>query len=110
MAENDLSAKAHKIYSSGKNGHFNFMSEWLVVRDQPRYGSQVRGNIGSGSNGSKRVHYNDASDSNSVGFSVHPIGRDAAKEKGKGSSLEVVNEKWNEFKQFKEQELEQLEK
>ncbi|KAL9285762.1 hypothetical protein AtEden1_Chr4g0277791 [Arabidopsis thaliana] len=59
------------------------MSEWLVARDQPRYGSQVRGNIGSGSNGSKRVHYNDASDSNSVGFSVHPIGRDAAKEKGK---------------------------
>nr|VDD02992.1 unnamed protein product [Brassica rapa] len=48
----------------GKNGHFNLLSEWLAVRDQPRYGSQVGGKTGSGSSGSKRFHESDASDSN----------------------------------------------
>lgn len=63
-SENDVLAKVHELQSSGKNGHFNLLSEWLAVRDQPRYGSQVGGKTGSGSSGSKRFHESDASDSN----------------------------------------------
>ena len=81
-------AKAHELYSSGKNEHFNLISEWLAVRDQPRYGSQVGGNTGSTSSGSKRSRESDASDSNSVGSnsvgsSARPMGREAAKKKAK---------------------------
>lgn len=40
--------------------------------------------------------------------------RDAAKKKGKKKSksaaLEVVNEEWNEYQQYKEQEFERLDK
>ena len=79
-SENDVLAKAHEIYSRGKNEHFNLMSEWLDVHDQPCYGSQVGKNSGS-SSGSKRSRENDASDSNSVGSSVRPMGRDAAKKR-----------------------------
>jgi len=79
-SENDVLAKAHEIYSGGKNEHFNLMSEWHALRDQPRYGSQVGGNSGS-SSGSKRSRENDASDSNSVGSSVRPMGRDATKKR-----------------------------
>jgi len=78
-SENDVFAKAHELYSRGKSGHFSLMSEWLVVRDQPLYDSQVGGNIGSGSSGSKRAHESDASDSNSVRSSACPMGSDAAK-------------------------------
>ncbi|ONK61534.1 uncharacterized protein A4U43_C08F30960 [Asparagus officinalis] len=74
---------AQELYSGGKSVHFNLMTEWLAVRDQPRYGSQVGGNTGSGSSGSKRAHESDASDSNSVGSSARPIGRDAAKKRVK---------------------------
>ncbi|RHN62064.1 hypothetical protein MtrunA17_Chr4g0043361 [Medicago truncatula] len=60
----------------------------------------------------KRAHENDASDSNSVGSSARPMRRDVAKKKGKkkskGAALESVNEEWNEFKQYKEKELELL--
>ncbi|PNX59938.1 hypothetical protein L195_g051673 [Trifolium pratense] len=56
----------------------------------------------------------DASDSNSVGSSTRPMGSDAAKKKGKkkskGASLESINKEWNEFKQYKEKELELLDK
>ena len=90
------------------------MKEWITVRDQPRYGSQVGGNSGYKSSGSKRTHDSDASDSNSVGSTARPMGRDAtkkkAKKKGKGVALEVVNEDFNEFKQIKAQEFERLEK
>ena len=55
----------------------------LVVRDQPRYGSHVGGNNGSGSSGSKRAHKSDASDSNTVGSSSRPMRRDVVKKKGK---------------------------
>lgn len=113
-SENDVLAKAHELYSSANGGRFNLMSEWLAVRDQPRYGSQVGGNTGSGSSGSKRAHESDATDSNSVGSSARPMGRDATKKKGKkkskGATLDSVNEEWNEFKQFKEKELERLDK
>jgi hypothetical protein len=82
--------------------------------DQPRYGSQVGGNTGSGNSGSKRAHESDASDFNSIRSSVHPMRRDASKKrvkrKSKGAALESVNEEWNEFKQYKEKELELLEK
>ena len=81
-------AKAHKLYLGGKNEHFNVMSEWLVVRHQPRYDSQIGGNIGSTSRISKRSRDSDASDSNSVGLnsvgsSARPMGREAAKKKAK---------------------------
>ncbi|KAL9665146.1 hypothetical protein QQ045_020557 [Rhodiola kirilowii] len=109
-SENDVLAKAQELYSSGKNGPFNLMAEWQAVRDQPRYGSQVGGNTGSGSSGSKRSH---ESDSNSVGSSARPMGREAAKKKGKkkskGAALEAVDEQeWAEFKHIKEKELERL--
>uniref|UniRef100_A0A0D3CIS9 No apical meristem-associated C-terminal domain-containing protein n=1 Tax=Brassica oleracea var. oleracea TaxID=109376 RepID=A0A0D3CIS9_BRAOL len=88
LSTNDVMAKAHELYSSGKNEYFNLMSEWLAVRDQPRNGSQVGGNTGSTSSGSKRSRESDASDSNSVGSnsvgsSAHPMGREAAKKKQK---------------------------
>ncbi|XP_058754928.1 uncharacterized protein LOC131628088 [Vicia villosa] len=98
-APNDVLAKARELYSSGKSGHF------LLIH--------VGKNIGSGSSGSKRVHESDASDSNSVGSSARPMGRDAAKKrvkKSKGAALESINEEWNEYKQFKEKELERLDK
>ncbi|CAE5980660.1 unnamed protein product [Arabidopsis arenosa] len=111
-SEDDVLAKAHELYSSAGNGNFKYIKEWLAIRDQPRYGSQVGGNTGSGSSGSKRAHESDASDTNSVGSSTRPMGRDAAKKKakkkGKGAALEVVNEEWNEFKQLKMQELARL--
>ncbi|PNX55478.1 hypothetical protein L195_g049107, partial [Trifolium pratense] len=43
----------------------------------------VGGNTGSRSSGSKRARESDASDSNSVGSSVRPMGRDAAKKREK---------------------------
>jgi hypothetical protein len=84
---NYIMEKAHELYSSGKSGHFILMSEWLALRDQPRYGSQVGGNTGSGSSGSKRAHESDVSDSNSVGSSARPMGRDAAKKKVRKKSM-----------------------
>lgn len=114
LSENDILAKAQELYASGKNGHFNLMAEWYTLRNQPRYGSQVGGNTGSGSSGSKRSHESDACGSNSVGSSARPIGREAAKKMGKKKSkeaaLEVVNNEWAEIKQFKEKELERLDK
>ncbi|GAA0168473.1 hypothetical protein LIER_23183 [Lithospermum erythrorhizon] len=74
---------------------------------------QVGGNTGSGSSGSKRSHESDACESNSVGSSDRPIGREAAKKgkkKSKEAVLEAVNDEWVEFKQFKEKELERLDK
>ncbi|KAL9308180.1 putative glutathione transferase [Arabidopsis thaliana] len=82
-SEDDVLAKAHELYSSAGKGSFIYIKEWLAIRDQPRYGSQVGGNTGSVSSGSKRAHESDASDSNSVGSSARPMGRDAAKKKAK---------------------------
>jgi len=82
-SEDDVLAKAHELYSSAGKGSFKYIKEWLAIRDQPRYGSQVGGNTGSISSGSKRGHESDASDSNSVGSSARPMGRDAAKKKAK---------------------------
>lgn len=109
-SENDVLTKAHELYSSGKNGHFNLMSEWYAVRDQPRYGSQVGGNTGSGNSGSKRAYDSYSNDSNSVGSSTHPIIYDVAKNCEKKGNGAVVNKEWKEFIQFKEQELERLDK
>ncbi|CAI8591430.1 unnamed protein product [Vicia faba] len=112
-SENDVLAKAHELYSSGKSGHFILISEWLALRDQPRYGSQVGGNSGSVGRGSKRARESDASDSNSVESSVRPMGRDTTKKrvkKSNGAALESINKEWNKFKQFKEKELERLDK
>ncbi|KAL9662813.1 hypothetical protein QQ045_027647 [Rhodiola kirilowii] len=107
--ENDVLVKAQELYSTGKTVPFNLMEEWHAVRDQPRYCSQVGGNTGSESSGSKRSH---ESDSNSVGTSARPMGREAAKNKGKKKSkevaLEAVNEDWAAFRQIKEKELERL--
>ncbi|KEH33886.1 hypothetical protein MtrunA17_Chr3g0099681 [Medicago truncatula] len=90
------------------------MVEWHTLSDQPSYGSQIGGNTGSRSSGSKRSHKSDACGSNYVGSSARPMGREAAKNKGKKKSkeaaLEVVDNEWVEFKQFKEKELERLDK
>ncbi|CAI8614790.1 unnamed protein product [Vicia faba] len=80
---NYVLAKEHELYSNGKSGHFILMSEWLALRDQPRYGSQVGGNSGSVGSGSKRAHESDASNSNSVESSALPMGRDVAKKREK---------------------------
>ncbi|XP_058722214.1 uncharacterized protein LOC131620313 [Vicia villosa] len=47
-SENDVLAKAQELYACGKNVRFTLMEEWHALRDQPRYVSQVGGNIGSG--------------------------------------------------------------
>ncbi|KEH41224.1 hypothetical protein MTR_1g046830 [Medicago truncatula] len=69
--------------------------EWRALHDQPRYGSQMGGNVGSGSSGTKRSH------EDSVGSSARPMGREAAKKK-------EVEKEWVEFKEIKVQEIEQL--
>uniref|UniRef100_A0A0D3A5K6 Myb-like domain-containing protein n=1 Tax=Brassica oleracea var. oleracea TaxID=109376 RepID=A0A0D3A5K6_BRAOL len=102
-SENDVLPKAHEIYSGGKNEHFNLMSEWHALRDQPRYGSQVGGNSGS-SSGSKRSRENDASDSNSVGSSVRPMGRDATKKKSEIEERYIVNRFRERRKKFVEEQ------
>ncbi|KAL9670209.1 hypothetical protein QQ045_007760 [Rhodiola kirilowii] len=108
-SENDVLVKAQELYSTCKTVPFNLMEEWHAVRDQPRYCSQVGGNTGSESSGSKRSH---ESDSNSVGTSARPMGREAAKNKGKKKSkevaLEAVNEDRAASRQIKEKELERL--
>jgi len=113
-SENDILAKAQELYASGKNFQFTLMAKCQALCDQPRYSSQVGGNIGSGSSGSKRSHDSDACGSNSVGSSARPMGREASKKrvksKSKEAALEVVDNEWAEFKQFKEKELERLEK
>ncbi|XP_058742256.1 uncharacterized protein LOC131614711 [Vicia villosa] len=85
-SENDVLEKAQELYACGKNVRFTLMEEWHALRDQPRYGSQVGGNIGSGSSGSKRSRESDACGSNTVESSARPIGREAAKKKGKKKS------------------------
>ncbi|XP_058772023.1 uncharacterized protein LOC131645841 [Vicia villosa] len=85
-SENDVLAKAQELYACGKNVRFTLMEEWHALRDQPRYVSQVGGNIGSGSSGSKRSRESDACGSNTVESSARPIGREAAKKKGKKKS------------------------
>ncbi|XP_039688572.1 uncharacterized protein [Medicago truncatula] len=64
------------------------------------------GNVDSGSSGSKRSY------EDSVGSSAHPMGRETAKKKGKKKSkdetLEKVEKEWVQFKELKEQEIEQL--
>ena len=63
------------------------MSEWLAVRDQPHYSSQVGGNTGSTSSGSKRSRESDVSDLYSVGSSTRPMGREAAKQRQKEKQM-----------------------
>ncbi|CAI8590441.1 unnamed protein product [Vicia faba] len=94
-SENDVLAKAQELYACGKNVRFTLMEEWHALRDQPRYGSQVGGNIGSGSSGSKRSRESDACGSNTVESSARPIGREAAKKKGKKKSKEYASEQAN---------------
>ncbi|XP_057446187.1 uncharacterized protein LOC130738259, partial [Lotus japonicus] len=43
-SENDILAKAQKLYASGKNVQFTLIAEWHALRDQPRFCSQVEGN------------------------------------------------------------------
>ena len=64
------------------------------------------GSAGSGSSGSKRSH------EDSAGSSARPMGREAAKKKGKKKSkdaaLEEVETEWVQFKEIKVQEIERL--
>ena len=53
---------------------FTLKEEWYALRDQPRYGSQMGGNVGSGSSGSNRSH------EDSVGSNARPmVGRQLKK-------------------------------
>ncbi|KAK2451678.1 hypothetical protein QL285_010710 [Trifolium repens] len=107
-SDNDVLLKAQEIYAGGKKVKFNLMAEWDALRDQPRYSSQVGQTIGSGSSGSKRSH-DDASGSNTVGSSVRPIGREAAKKKGKKKSgMEGVEKDWDKYQLMREKEVEHL--
>ncbi|XP_024636454.1 glutathione S-transferase T2-like [Medicago truncatula] len=106
-SEDDVLAKAHELFACGKNVQFTLKEEWHALRDQPRYGSQMGGNVGSESSGSKRSH------EDSVGSSARPMDREAAKRKGKKKSkdaagLEEVEKEWVQFKEIKVQEIEQL--
>jgi hypothetical protein len=105
-SEDDVEAKAQELYACGKNVQFTLKEEWRALRDQPRYVSQVGGNVGSGSSGSKRSH------EDSVGSSARPMGREAAKKKGKKQSkdaaLEEEKNEWVKFKEMKVQEIEHL--
>ena len=105
-SEDDVLAKAQELFACGKNVQFTLKQEWIALRDQPRYASQVGGNVGSGSSGSKRSH------DDSVGSSARPMGREAAKKKGKKKSkdaaLEEVEKEWVQFKEIKKQEIERL--
>ncbi|KFK24477.1 hypothetical protein AALP_AAs49824U000200 [Arabis alpina] len=92
--DTNILAKAHELFSNRKNKHFHLMKEWIALRDQPRYDSQVGGNSGSGSSGSKRAHDSDASDSNSVGPIARPMGRDAAKKRVK---RKVKTQLWKQW-------------
>ncbi|XP_039687234.1 glutathione S-transferase T3 [Medicago truncatula] len=74
-SEDDILTKAQELFAGGKNIQFTLKEEWHALRDQPRYGSQMGGNVGSGSSGSKRSH------EDSVGSSARPMGREAAKKK-----------------------------
>jgi hypothetical protein len=111
-SENDVLRKAQELYACGGTNKFILMEEWQALRDQPRYLSQVGGNIGSGSSGSKRSHDGDASGSNSVGSTARPMGREAAKKKAKKKSkdggVEEVAKEWVQFKQIRETEIEQM--
>ncbi|CAI8586436.1 unnamed protein product [Vicia faba] len=92
-SENDVLAKAQELYACGKNVKFTLMEEWHALRDQPRYGSQIGGNIGSGSSGSKRSRESDACGSNTVESSARPIGREAAKKRANNIALEKTKTK-----------------
>jgi len=86
--EDDVLVKAQELYACGKNVQFTLKEEWHTLRDQPRYGSQVEGNVGSGSSGSKRSH------EDSVGSSAHPMGREAAKKKVKRKARTIPWRRW----------------
>ncbi|XP_024630628.2 glutathione S-transferase T3 [Medicago truncatula] len=106
-SEDDVLVKVQELFACGKNVQFTLKEEWRALRDQPRYGSQMGGNVGSGSSGSKRSH------EDSVGSSARPMGREATKLKGKKKSkdadgLEQVEKEWVQFKEIKVQEIEQL--
>ncbi|KEH15683.1 hypothetical protein MTR_0658s0020 [Medicago truncatula] len=64
------------------------MKEWHALRDQPRYGSQVGGDIGSKSSGSKRSH------EDSVGSSARQMGGEAAKKKVKRKAGTLPWRRW----------------
>ncbi|XP_039687973.1 glutathione S-transferase T2 [Medicago truncatula] len=106
-SEDDVLTKAQELFAGGKNIQFTLNEEWHALRDQPRYGSQMGGNVGSGSSGSRRSH------EDSVGSSARPMGREAAKKKGKKKSkdaagLEEVEKEWVQFKEIKDKEIEHL--
>ncbi|KEH29620.1 hypothetical protein MTR_4g046090 [Medicago truncatula] len=94
-SEDDVMAKAQELYACGKNVQFTLKEEWRALRDQPRYGSQMGGNVDSGSSGSKRSY------EDSVGSSARSMGREAAKKKGKKKSKDETLEKKNKLLQEK---------
>jgi Ni,Fe-hydrogenase III large subunit len=69
------------------------------------------------SSGSKRAHESDVADSSSVGSIARPMGRVLLKKgkgkssrRGKAETLTMVDEECDEYKHFKEQKFEILDK
>ena len=89
-SEDDVLAKAQELFACGKNVQFTLKQEWIALRDQPRYASQVGGNVGSGNSGSKRSH------EDSVGSSARPMGRETAKKKVKRKARTLLP--WRRWK------------
>jgi len=67
---------------------FTLKEEWYALRDQSRYGSQMGGNVGLGSSGSKRSH------EDFVRSSARPMGREAAKKKVKRKARTLPWRRW----------------
>ena len=74
-SETDVLAKAQELFACGKNVQFTLMEEWQALRNQPCYGSQVGGNIGSGT-------------------SARPMGREAAKKRVKRKARRLPWRRW----------------
>jgi len=87
-SQDDVLAKAQELFAYGKNVQFTLKQEWIALRDQPHYASQVGGNVGSGSCGYKRSH------KDFVGSSARPMGREAAKKKEKRQARTLPWRRW----------------
>ncbi|KAL6570760.1 hypothetical protein OROGR_000310 [Orobanche gracilis] len=114
-SEDDILSKAQELFAEGKKKvHFSYFQQWQALRDQPRFASQVGGNTGSRSSGSKRSHESDACGSNNIGSIARPMGREAAKKKAKKKSreptVEEVDKEFADYTQLKDKEIGNLEK
>ncbi|GAA0184422.1 hypothetical protein LIER_31710 [Lithospermum erythrorhizon] len=101
-----------------KNNKWTTEQNLVLLSGWIKFGTDIGVNTGSDGSGTKRSRETNIGDSTSIGSISRPIGRDASKKKGKGKSsrrgkveaLEIVEEDWDEYKQFKDKEFERLDK